>query len=630
MGATSAPGVWVAWVATAYAVAAVLPAFLVGYAYTYHRDSPTARAFAATMGTIAVWSAAYFFRLFVTDPTVQFALTVLAFTGVSFAPVALLLFALRYTDREKYVTSTSVAVLSAVPVTTVLLLATTETHGLYYETVSVVQVGGLTTIVGTVGPWWWINTAYSYGLLGIASVLLVVFGLTRRRLYRTQAAFLVLGVGVAWATNALFIAGLTPLPELDLTPIGLAAGSAFLAVAVFRARLVDVTPVAREAVVAALDDAVVVVEDGRVVDINEAAAGLLDASQPLGRKADEALPAELVDVLEPATGTSDGGQRVVDFVRNGERRWYSVRPIPLGGSGPDRNRAPAEAGILGTVGSRLSTGADDGGPTVALDPGRSQSSIRGDVDGPPATVLLLTDITAQKHRLRRLRKQNEQLEEFAAAAAHDLRNPLNVIDGYLELARETGDDAHFDRVEEATDRMNRLVEDLLALGRRGRLVESTSAVDLEAVTERAWRSVDAPNATLTVTPGDPVPADEDRLIQLLENLLSNAVEQSAAGSAPGDDGGGDSTVTISVTRTPDGFAVADDGPGIPPEKRDQVFDYGYTTREAGSGFGLAIVETVADAHGWDVHVSESEQGGARFDVTGVTHLDERSLHGMAG
>jgi two-component sensor histidine kinase len=627
MVGTSDPGVGVAWVATAYAVAAVLPTFLVAYAGYHHRDSPTARAFAATMASIAVWSVAYFVRLFVADPTVQFALTVVAFTGVAFTPVALLVFALRYTDRERYVTSTTVAVLSAAPATTVLLLATTGTHGLFYRTLTVAQVGALTTVTGSHGPWFWIHTAYSYGLLAVASVLLVVFGLTRRRLYRTQAAFLVLGVGVAWASNALFIAGFTPISELDLTPVGLAAGSVFLAVAVFRARLVDVTPVAREAVVAALDDAVVVVEDGRVVDINEAAAGLLEEARPLGRQADEALPEELVEVLEPARGSADGGQQVVDFVHDGERRWYSVRPIPLSGSGPGRKTGPAETGLLGTVGSRLFAGDDGEGPTVALDPGRSPSSIRGDVDGPPATVLLLTDITAQKHHLRRLRKQNEQLEEFAAAAAHDLRNPLNVIDGYLELARESGDEAHFDRVEEATDRMNRLVEDLLALGRRGRLVESTSAVDLEAVAERAWQSVEAPNATLSVTPGDPVPADKDRLIQLLENLLGNAVEQGTAESAAGGD---DDGVTVTVTRTPDGFAVADDGPGIPPEKRDQVFDYGYTTREAGSGFGLAIVETVADAHGWDVRVTESEAGGARFEVTGVTDLDERSLPASGG
>jgi signal transduction histidine kinase len=224
-------------------------------------------------------------------------------------------------------------------------------------------------------------------------------------------------------------------------------------------------------------------------------------------------------------------------------------------------------------------------------------------------VLLLTDVTARRHHLRRLRKQNEQLEEFAAAAAHDLRNPLNVIDGYTELARESGDAAHFDRIEQASERMSRLVEDLLALGRRGRLVESTTAVSLSEVAERAWQSIESQEATLAIGADDSVPADADRLVQLLENLFANAVQQ-------------DPAVTVTVGRMPDGFYVADDGPGIPRDEREQVFDYGYTTRETGSGFGLAIVETVADAHGWEVQATGSEDGGARFEITGVSGFDD--------
>ena len=95
-----------------------------------------------------------------------------------------------------------------------------------------------------------------------------------------------------------------------------------------------------------------------------------------------------------------------------------------------------------------------------------------------------------------------------------------------------------------------------------------------------------------------------RLRQLVENLLSNALNH-----------GGDD-VTIRVGQLPDGagFYVADDGPGIPPAGRDAIFDQGFSTTSDGTGFGLAIVKGIAEAHGWSVGVTESVDGGARFEV----------------
>jgi len=632
-----------------YALATAIPAGLAWYATRSRPDSATARAFAATMAGITVWAGAYFVRLFAPE-WAAFGLTVLAFVGITTTPVAVLLFALRYTDREQYVTPGTTALLLVVPLVTLALLATTRSHGLFYTSFRVVQVGPLSTTSAASGPWFWVHTAYSFATLAVASILLVAFGARQRRIYRRQAVLIVLAVAVAWATNVAYLAGRTPIPVLDLTPVGLALAGALLALAVFRARLIDVTPVARDAVLEALDDVVIVLEGGRVVDINAAAEALLGPDNPVGKPAAAVLPEALTAALEateteragassgtnsafsPANGsrgasdaaggsggvpstngsgnwledplaTADheersGSGQVIELSRADETRCYRVRTLPLQTLGD---------------GTATDTDGNGGGGDDGDGGGRPTSPVLtpGAATVPHATVLLLTDVTPQREHLRQLRKQNERLEEFAAAAAHDLRNPLNVIDGYLELVREDPDPEHLDRIDEATGRMSRLVEDLLSLGRRGRLVESAVPVSLEAAAERAWSGIETKGATLQVESGDPVPADTDRLVQLLENLLVNAVQQA---------GGGES-ITVTVSRTPDGFYVADDGPGIPDEDRERVFDYGFTTREAGSGFGLAIVETVADAHGWDVRVVESESGGARFEVTGVGRFD---------
>jgi signal transduction histidine kinase len=76
-------------------------------------------------------------------------------------------------------------------------------------------------------------------------------------------------------------------------------------------------------------------------------------------------------------------------------------------------------------------------------------------------------------------------------------------------------------------------------------------------------------------------------------------------------------VTVTVGDLDGGFYVADDGPGIPPDERDDIFDAGYSTSVEGTGFGLNIVQRIADAHDWSVDVTESQSGGARFEITGV-------------
>ncbi|MFC7165802.1 sensor histidine kinase [Halospeciosus flavus] len=98
------------------------------------------------------------------------------------------------------------------------------------------------------------------------------------------------------------------------------------------------------------------------------------------------------------------------------------------------------------------------------------------------------------------------------------------------------------------------------------------------------------------------------------NVFENAVEH-------GTESEGRPAVTVDVGVTPTGFYVADDGSGLSAEERENLFDAGYTTASRGTGFGLAIVQRIADGHGWDVDVDESAAGGARFDVTGVEFTD---------
>jgi len=225
------------------------------------------------------------------------------------------------------------------------------------------------------------------------------------------------------------------------------------------------------------------------------------------------------------------------------------------------------------------------------------------------------DITEQKEREHRLQRQNERLAEFASVVSHDLRNPMGAVKHRIEMARQTGDDDHLADALDALDQMDELLRELLQLARQGETVGQTEPVSVATVAEEAWRHVATDDATLEVATDAVVDADRGRLTQLLSNLYINAVEHGGRAE-------GDTAPVVIVGVDDDGcLYVADDGCGIPVDQRADVFSAGYSTGRDGTGYGLTIVTQVARAHGWEVGVTESHDGGARFEFRGVEYHD---------
>jgi signal transduction histidine kinase len=222
-------------------------------------------------------------------------------------------------------------------------------------------------------------------------------------------------------------------------------------------------------------------------------------------------------------------------------------------------------------------------------------------------LLTLSDITHREQYRRELERQNERLDQFASMISHDLRNPLTVAIGRLALAREECDSEHLEAVATAHARMEELIEEVLTLARQGQPINETETIDLSAVAARCWQMVETASAEPATEDDLTFIADGDRLQQLLENLFRNATEH-------GDE---DVTIRVGAIDGDDGFYLADDGPGIPPEEREQVFESGYTTADDETGFGLAIAEEIADAHGWIITITESADDGAQFEIRGV-------------
>lgn len=215
-----------------------------------------------------------------------------------------------------------------------------------------------------------------------------------------------------------------------------------------------------------------------------------------------------------------------------------------------------------------------------------------------------------------LQRKNERLDQFASVVSHDLRNPLNVILGHIRHIEVDEDNRpSVDAIERSATRMENMIQDILALSRAGDTIEDVEQVSLAEVATESWETAqtDDANFELAVNKAATVRGDYDRLRQVFENIFRNAVDHN------------EQSLTVRVgllEATPGdsqqvGFFIEDDGDGIPADERDTVFDYGHTTSDEGTGFGLSIVRDVVDAHGWDIRIAESDEGGARFEISGV-------------
>ena len=248
-------------------------------------------------------------------------------------------------------------------------------------------------------------------------------------------------------------------------------------------------------------------------------------------------------------------------------------------------------------------------------------------------VCVVRDVSERKAAQRELERQNRRLDGFASLVSHDLRNPLNIAQGNVDLARADASpetSARLDTVAGALDRMARIINDALSLA-HGIDEGDIETVSLAQVAAPCWQG-DAER--IHVTDDLRIRADRDRLQRLLENLFRNAVEHGSTSSrSQADDEAGDTggvTVRLGSLSDAPGFFVEDDGPGVSEADREAVFEFGYTTTKEGTGLGLGIVRRIAETHGWECRLTSGRDGGARFEFVGVEVADANGVEQVGG
>lgn len=225
-------------------------------------------------------------------------------------------------------------------------------------------------------------------------------------------------------------------------------------------------------------------------------------------------------------------------------------------------------------------------------------------DGEPHLFVCHFDITERKLAEREAAARTEHLETVIEVLGHDIRNPLQVIDGYAErIAADLEDTNDIDRIRRAAARITEITEATLTLSQAGAL-SAVEPLAVEALADDAWERASTADTSLTIEGSTTVHGDRRLLLRLVENLFRNAVEHAGP------------TCAVRVGPLQGGFYVADDGPGIPEAIREKALESDYSTQGT-NGVGLPTVQAVVTAHGGDLRITDAAGGGTRFEITGI-------------
>ena len=519
------------------------------------------------LANFAVWSAVSAASVVVTHQSTAFLLFYLwAFVGLT-AIYLTYLFPTAYSGRNP-LTNTVCRLAGVIYAVLALIMLTGPFHSLYWQSVSFLS-SPFPHFAVEYGPGWITAVIYSFGAVGTLLYYFAELHFSSRRQHRRLVVVLTLGAVVGVVPVALSVFDVL-IPTYEYYAFTGSIHALTVGYVALRFGPASLSSVAREETLDYLVDPYLALDrEYRLVDFNTASSQLiegLDAAQ-LGEPLEAVFPA-LADRLTTG-GRIDAPDEPVTFAVDGSQRHY----------------------------------------TIDISPVSDWRSTR-------CYAVVLNDVTELEATRQQLETQNEKLDAFAGTVSHDLRSPLSVISGRLKLARTDCDSEHLDHIAEAHGRMDELIEELLALAREGQDITQPTPVDLAAVADGAWRTVDADGESLAVETDQTVVADRSRLKQLLENLLRNSVEHGASDSTEQP-----ATNRITLGELDDGFYFEDTGPGIPEADRERIFEAGFTTNDDGTGFGLAIVDQIATAHGWEIRATDADGGGARFEITGVERAD---------
>ena len=311
-------------------LAAGLTGFLALIAWQ-QRTVRGAREFAFLMVSISLWTFSIGWGMIASTSRENFIWAVIRMAMVFATPVCWLAYALEFSDHAEWLKKPNLLLLSIIPLTSLVFMATTWRHGLFLTGIDYVEAGPyLIDQTWHLGPWFWVHLAYSYILILVGDFFLLKEALQLARLYRRQAIALVIGTLFPLVTNIAYTFHLIPGLVVNYDPFGFVLAGIAFSFGLFQYRIFDLKPVARQLLIDSMGDGMLVLDDqSRIVDLNPAALEIFGATEDalVGHFVKDKFP-QYVD-LDALLSGADDMQYELSLKRKGRIFVYDLRCTPI-------------------------------------------------------------------------------------------------------------------------------------------------------------------------------------------------------------------------------------------------------------------------------------------------------------
>lgn len=613
------------WQATPYAVglsiAALTSLILAGIAVSNHRAVPGSRWAAVLMAGVCIWSASAAVEWATPDPDSQILWVRLTYLGIVVVPASWFGFALAYTGHGKYLRGARPAWLAIEPIIVLALIWTNEWHRVFWSDIIIVARGGKAALQFNHGTAFWVHALYSYALLAGGSAAILRALADTSRLYRGQAAALLVGVLAPWVANVVYVSRLGPWPEVDTTPLAFTVTGLTLTWATLQLSLWRLRPVARAAVVEGMHDCVFVFDSqGRLIDLNPAAQRILarPAAEVIGQPIGQVLPAH-ADLVTQLSG-QDEAQWEIALGAGETRGWYDMRMSTLRNGD---SRPGGQLIVLRNISELKRTEEQLLASEEALRRHKMQleelvaertSELR------QANEQLQAEIAERRQIEAQLRDSLHEKEVLLQEVHHRVKNNLQVVSSLLNLQAGTvSDPGALDVLQDSQRRVRSMALIHEKLYRSKNLAEIdfgdyirdlVTALLRAQINGQATVNCHVEAAPVFLPLGVAMPCG-----LILNELVSNALKHAFPNRRHGD-------VYVSLSEVAGGqveLMVIDDGIGLPE---------GLDWRNSPS-LGLQLVTTLVDQLEGTLKVESN--GGTRVAVRfSIPAADELSADGRVG
>ncbi|MDF2591015.1 MAG: domain S-box protein [Clostridia bacterium] len=538
------------------------------------------------------WSMFSLLSVLIETAWLKIAFDNLTFIGVVFVPVTWFIFSLYYMRQDRFLTKKHYLLLSIIPIITLIMLFIDSPNNLFIEGRKIGHLSNTTLhiIEYDFGIWFWVHTVYSYTLMFLGMLVLLQRLIKNFKVYRNQTIIMISAILIPFVGAWKYMLGIGPYSNLDSTTFFFTIGGVLLFIGMFRYKLLDLVPIALEAVVETMSDLVIVLDtQNRIIDINNAAKGIFrkEQSNLIGQPITSILNYNYT-LITDSIDLLQGNNEVVIHL-DGKERYYNLRQYPL------LNKTNIVIG----------------------------------------SFVLLNDITSLKETMENLKLAKLAAEsasraksEFLATMSHEIRTPLNGIVGMSELLETAGLNAsemeNLKVLQYSANSLLYIINEILDFSKieAGKMQIDNSSFDLREMISKVVKSFTQGNQTKDIhfncDISEEIPntlkGDYTKLHQILTNLLSNAFKFTEKGEI---------RVKIDCLRNSGrkvllGFTVSDTGIGIPQDKITNLFqsfhqlDSTTTRRYGGTGLGLSIVKSLLELMGGTIKVESCLGKGSSF------------------